>query len=162
MNREDRMTVPGTNQNDARVRPTYSACPACGSMLATESHEVCAVCGKRLSEGFQPLDVIRSTYGLQGKGLASSTGPSGLFEERVSLTSNMAWACTVYSMVPYLGILFLPLAFVMGGLRYAAGRRQNDAAETRTALTCIVVSLALLGAQIILWWLLYIIPEIGI
>lgn len=151
--------------HDDRGVPTESrhgVCPACGSVLASDKPDICGVCGKLLSEGFQPLDAIRSSYRLQRRRLDISTTSFELFDDDTPLTSNMAWACTVYSMVPYLGILFLPLAFVMGGLRYAAGRRQNDAAETRTALICLVVSLGLLAVQMILWWLLYLIPEITI
>ena len=65
----------------------------------------------------------------------------------------------VYAMVPYLGVLFIPPALAMSGyLLFTAGRRD----EVRHAILCITVGSILLVVQVILWWLLYLIPEIGI
>jgi hypothetical protein len=64
-------------------------------------------------------------------------------------------------MVPYLGILFIPLAIGVGTAGYVANRRTlHDGG--RRALWCVGLSLVLLIIQLILWWLLYLIPEIGI
>ena len=85
-----------------------------------------------------------------------------LFGQRAPLVSDTAWACTVYSMVPYLGILFVPLALAIGGFSYFDAQRKREPGDRSTALFCVVLSLMLLVVQIVLWWLLYLIPEIGI
>ena len=65
----------------------------------------------------------------------------------------------VYSMVPYLGIVFIPLAIGLGLAGYVTSRRKSEAAGERRALFCISASIVLFGIQIFLWWLLYFIPE---
>lgn len=74
----------------------------------------------------------------------------------------MAWACTVYSMVPYLGILFVPFAIAAGGFGYIAALRNPGIGGERTALVCIGVGVILLAIQILFWWLLYLVPQMGI
>jgi hypothetical protein len=102
-----------------------------------------------MSEDYLPLDAIRSSYGMQRRPLKMEpldpiTGD--LFDTPRNPVSDTAWACVVYSLVPYLGILFVPLAFITG----------------KMATVCVVLSFVILAIQIFLWWLLYIIPEIGI
>ena len=63
-------------------------------------------------------------------------------------------------MVPYLGILFIPFALVFGGLDYISRRRELG--NHRPTLVPVALSVFLLAAQLLLWWLLYLIPEIGI
>jgi hypothetical protein len=71
-----------------------------------------------------------------------------------------ARAFATYSLVPYLGILFCPGAVLMGGLGVARSYRLATASRYRT--TC-YVSLAtgviVLVIQLLLWWILYKIPE---
>ena len=118
-----------------------------------------------MSEGFQPLDAIRSSYRLQRRQLPHA-GPAGevnvLFERDRNTVADIARACTVYSMMPYLGILFIPLAVVFGGFGYLAFRQRPHIGGERSSLVCVGASLALLAVQLMLWWLLYLIPELGI
>ncbi len=139
-------------------------CSACGSESNRETASFCLVCGKSLDEGYQPLDAIRSSYGLQRKslGIAKEYKPTALFEVEKNVVSETAWACVVYAMVPYLGILFVPFAFLAGGYGYVIARRNPDLGGGRLALICIGLSFVILAVQIFLWWLLYIIPEIGV
>lgn len=118
-----------------------------------------------MSEDYLPLDAIRSSYGMQRRPLKMETNanaPSDLFERQRNVVSDTAWACVVYSMVPYLGILFVPLAFITGGIGYAVARQRPQLGGGRMAGICVALSVAILAVQIFLWWLLYIIPEIGI
>lgn len=159
---------------DSGIRNTFSTfrfpfsikkiCSACGGESNRETASFCLVCGKCLNEGYQPLDAIRSSYGLQRKSLviAKETKPPALFEEEKNTVSETAWACVVYAMVPYLGILFVPFAFLAGGYGYLVARRRPNLGGGRLALICIGLSFVILGLQIFLWWLLYIIPEISI
>jgi hypothetical protein len=125
---------------------------------------VCRICGKRIHEGFQPLDAIRSSHGLQGKELKLDSTPDAptLFASEKSGFSSTAWACTVYAMVPYLGILFIPFAIGAGTVGYIVKRQSSEAVADRRPLLAIALSLVILIVQLVLWWLLYIIPEIGI
>ena len=124
---------------------------------------VCGVCGKLMSEGFQPLDVIRSSYGMQRKRLdfGREIAAETLFYEQPPLVSKIAWACAVYSMVPYIGVIFIPFAIIIGSCDYFAAQRDGRKSDQRAALITLTVSSLLLAAQIILWWLLYLIPELA-
>ncbi len=136
-------------------------CPACGSRSA--GTVLCPVCGKLISEGFQPLDAIRSSHNLQRKSLTEDQPViDTAFQSKSTVAHDTAWACNVYSMVPYIGILFLPLAFAFGSFGYVDAQRKNEPTEVRFAVKSIILSLVLLAAQLVLWWLLYLIPEIGI
>lgn len=79
-----------------------------------------------------------------------------LFEERRDLTKDTAWASLVYSLVPYLGILFVPFALVASLILLVRG---GEAA--RRGPRYIIFSLATGAFQIFLWWLLYFIPTVG-
>ena len=85
-----------------------------------------------------------------------------LFEPEERLSSNAAWACNVYALVPYLGILFLPVAFVLAAFDFSRARRSRKPYDARLAITASVTSLFLLAYQLLLWSLLYIIPEVGL
>lgn len=152
------------NREQPSQLKSRTICPACYSSRVEAYAKQCEVCGKLLSEGFQPLDAIRSSYGMQRKKLdfeqASTT--ESLFEDRRPLASNAAWACTVYSMVPYLGVLFVPFAIALGGLGYLKDRRCPGSSATPATLAPVALSMVLLAIQVLLWWLLYLIPEIGI
>ncbi|MBS1795624.1 MAG: hypothetical protein JSS81_17345 [Acidobacteria bacterium] len=63
-------------------------------------------------------------------------------------------------MVPYLGILFVPLTFLIGGCGYVAARRRPQLGGRRLALRSLSAGLLVLGVQLFLWWLLYIVPEL--
>ena len=140
-------------------------CSACGTEARRPSAKFCRTCGKLLREGFQPLDTLRSSYGLQGKSFQFQEKDkeeiTDLFERNKNTVSQTAWACFVYSMVPYLGILFVPLTFFIGGFGYAVAVRQPDLGGRRLSLVSFWLSFVVLAIQIFLWWLLYIIPELG-
>jgi hypothetical protein len=95
---------------------------------------------------------------IEGQALSSDN----LFTERRSLASSAAWACVVYSMVPYLGILFLPFGFLISSIGFASAYRSSDDSEMRSAKICLGLSGMILFCQLLLWWLLYLIPETGI
>jgi len=140
-------------------------CPACGTQATREAAKYCLVCGKILSEDYEPLDTIRSSYRLQGKSFlvenAESEEITDLFKREENSISETAWACFVYSMVPYLGILFIPMTFVVGSFGIAVSYRYPRAGGRKLAVLSIGLSFVVLVLQIFLWWLLYLIPEIG-
>lgn len=83
--------------------------------------------------------------------------------EAVLKTSNgvhtTARAFVTYSLVPYLGILFCPGAVVMGIVDCIVSSRTAERARRRASLANVAGGLLILGLQVLLWWLLYKIPE---
>lgn len=143
-------------------------CSACGNHAGRDFAKFCRVCGKHLLEDYQPLDTLRASYRLQGKSFefekpkeANSEEAINLFEENKNAASATATAFVVYSLVPYLGILFCPGAFLMGGFGILTAYRQPSLGGGKTSLYSIILSVIIFAIQILLWWLLYIIPELG-
>jgi hypothetical protein len=158
--------MPRWNAKQYEKKAVYGYCSACGAEARRIGAKFCPVCGKLVKEGYQPLDTIRASYGLQGRHLEFDKPmreePKNLFEENKNTVSQTAWACVVYSMVPYLGILFIPFAFLVGGFGYIVSYKRPQLGGRRLAVACIGLSVLVLAVQIVLWWLLYIIPEIGL
>ena len=118
-----------------------------------------------MDEDYEPLDAIRASHNLRIK-LTSEPGllieeTKNLFEQSKNTISQTAWACVVYSMVPYLGILFLPFAFAVGSAGYVVSHRRPHLGGRRLSVICVILSVVILAVQLVLWWLLYIIPEVG-
>jgi hypothetical protein len=145
--------------------PIKKYCSACGAESEREGAKFCPVCGKLLVEDYQPLDSLRASYRLQGKFFlvenAKKEEISNLFPKNENAISETAWACVVYSFVPYLGILFVPLAFAVGFIGVAVSFQKPNLGGRKLALTSVAVSFIVLAIQVLLWWLLYIIPEVG-
>jgi len=147
------------------VKSSNYTCSACGSAVSRQSARFCNTCGKILFEDYEPLDNLRSSYNLQGKSfgfqLHEIKEAGELFEQNKNTAAQTAWACLVYSMVPYLGILFIPFTFVIGGFGYAAAVKNPQIGGRKLALISIGLSFIVLTIQIFLWWLLYFIPKVG-
>jgi hypothetical protein len=84
-----------------------------------------------------------------------------LFARNENSIAQTAWACFVYSMVPYLGVLFIPFTLVFGSCGIAISYRSPDLGGRGLALASLGMSFVVLAVQILLWWLLYLIPEIA-
>jgi hypothetical protein len=151
--------------NEARRTIEVVVCSACGSEARRENAKFCLTCGKFLREGYQPLDTLRASYRLQGKTFAPEEPKreeiQNLFEKNENTVSETAWACVVYSFVPYLGILFVPLALLVGSFGVLVSYRKPYLGGRRLSFVSIALSFVVLVVQIFLWWLLYFIPEIG-
>lgn len=140
-------------------------CSACGANITRQTARFCNTCGKILFEDYEPLDNLRSSYNLQGTSFGFQAEEiekeEPLFEKNENQVAQTAWACLVYSMVPYLGILFVPFTFVIGGFGYAAAVRRPNIGGKKLALISIGLSFIVLSVQMLLWWLLYIVPKLG-
>ena len=151
--------------NSTFLSPIYAqkSCSACGSEIEREFSKFCRVCGKLLVEEYQPLDTLRSSYRLQGRNLQpeKTEEVTELFVKNKNSASETASAFVVYSLVPYLGILFCPGAFLMGGVGAFIAHRRPYLGGGKTSVYSIVLSVIIFAIQILLWWLLYIIPELG-
>jgi len=84
-----------------------------------------------------------------------------LFDMRDNTAAEMAWACAVYAMVPYLGIIFTPLSFVFG--LFGLYRSYNDEQHYgyQRSVQSIIMSIVLFCIHIFLWWLLFAVPKLG-
>lgn len=140
-------------------------CAACGAEARRINAKYCLVCAKLLKEDYQPLDSYRSSHRLQGQSFlvenAKGEEITDLFAREENTVSQTAWACFVYSMVPYLGILFIPFTFIIGSFGVAVSYRQPHLGGRKLALSSMGMSLPILIIQLIFWWLLYIIPELS-
>jgi hypothetical protein len=139
---------------------TKNICAACGTVSVDADVSSCKVCGKLLKEGYFPLDNLRASYKKQTWQNEERKEMKNLFEENKNTASETAWAFTVYSMVPYLGILFCPGAVVMGGVGMLVARRRPALGGGRTSAWSIAGGFLVLAFQIFLWWLLYYIPTL--
>ncbi len=84
-----------------------------------------------------------------------------LFSDEGDLRGDVAWAGLVYSMVPYLGILFVP--FALGASIFGFVRPRHRPSHERYRFVFLAgLSVVILAIQIFLWWLLYFIPKMGI
>lgn len=142
------------------------SCAACGAEAARADAKFCPTCGKLLREDYEPLDSLRASYRLQRQSFlvenAEKEEITNLFPKNENSVSETAWACLVYSFVPYLGILFVPLAFAVGLFGVAVSfQRPNGVGGRKLALVSVALSFVVLAIQVFLWWLLYFIPEIG-
>ncbi|MEZ5427167.1 MAG: hypothetical protein R2747_12930 [Pyrinomonadaceae bacterium] len=140
-------------------------CSACGAEARRINAKFCLICGKLLREDYQPLDTIRSSYRLQGQSFLMENQKSeeitDLFQRNENTVSETAWACFVYSMVPYIGILFIPFTFIIGLFGVAVSYQRPHLGGRKLALISMGMSFIVLLIQIFLWWLLYLIPEIS-
>jgi hypothetical protein len=138
-------------------------CAACGGQTQRQFAKFCQVCGKSLHEDYEPLDVLRASYRLQGKSfpLEQKREIVNLFETNKNSASDTAAAFVVYSLVPYLGILFCPGALLMGGVGIFVSYRKPYLGGRKKSAYSIFLSVVVFAMQILLWWLLYYIPELG-
>ena len=88
------------------------------------------------------------------------THDSDIFGDRSDFSGSVVWACAVYSLVPFVGIVFVPVALLFGAFALLRGLRSEAATERRT-LNAMLFSVFVLAGQILLWRLLYLIPELS-
>ena len=79
---------------------------------------------------------------------------AALFREKKPFADSAVWACAVYSLVPFVGVVFVPLIFVFGIRASLKGER--------SAFKAMGLGLLVLIGQLVLWWLLYAVPRWGI
>ncbi len=113
-------------------------------------------------DDYQPLDNLRASYGLSAEKMAflQIRESNELFATNKNGASTTAMAFAVYALVPFLGILFIPGAFVFGGIGLVNSYRFDDKIGRATAVRSLITGTIVLGIQLFLWWLLYLIPEL--
>lgn len=73
--------------------------------------------------------------------------------------STTALAFTTYALVPFLGILFVPGAVLIGvaGLFYSY--RAPHRGGRRASIASVFCGLLILGIQLLLWWIIVNVPQ---
>jgi len=159
------------------------ACPACGASARREQARFCATCGRALVGGYFPSDSVRASYrferapaqppqhrpaaarakrrGAARRGPAARGGREFMPRVRESGAASLAFAFVTYALVPYLGILFCPGALLCGGVGLVRAWRspQGGHAAARASALSIVLGLLVFCVQLLLWWILYKVPE---
>jgi hypothetical protein len=78
-----------------------------------------------------------------------------LFEQKKPFASSAVWACTVYSLVPFVGIVFIPFVFLFGIVAAMTGH----GSQRRSAVKAMGAGVLVLIVQAVLWWLMYMVPD---
>ena len=76
--------------------------------------------------------------------------------------TGTARAFATYSLVPYLGILFCPGAVVLGTVGVVRSYRSQampDDSARGICYTSLIVGVVVLAVQLLLWWILYQVPQ---
>ena len=147
------------------------ACPACGIAARRVEARFCSACGRSLDESYLPADALRASYNLQHRRMVSRSGgrtnskplknsmSSIVTVQNKNGASTTALAFVTYSLVPYLGILFCPGAFLMGGVGLYKSYRAPERGGRRASYLSLTFGLLIFCAQLFLWWILYKIPQ---
>lgn len=141
-------------------------CSACGASANRAEAKFCHVCGKILNQDYAPLDSLWASYNLQRRNESQKVAQQPkqeikeLFETPRNGAAATAMAFVVYSLVPYLGILFCPGAILMGGIGLAVSYQKPQLGGRQTATYSICLGAIVAAIQVVLWWLLYLIPEL--
>jgi hypothetical protein len=80
-------------------------------------------------------------------------------EQNRNEASTTALAFTTYALVPFLGILFVPGAVLIGIAGFAYSFYAPAKGGRRTAFASILFGLVILGVQVLLWWVIIKVPE---
>ncbi|MDI1242993.1 MAG: hypothetical protein PSX80_13845 [bacterium] len=90
--------------------------------------------------------------------VAKSAKDTSLFGEKKPFAGSVVWACAVYSLVPLVGVVFVPFIYLFGVVAVAKG----DGRNRQSALGAMAAGLLILLVQLVLWWLLYAVPKWGV
>ncbi len=154
------------------------SCRVCGAFARRIGARFCANCGRAfVSAQYTPAESLRDSYNTPDRRIARASSQMRLANhtlfaprekplpripspiKNMNGASTTALAFVVYSLVPYLGILFCPGAIVVGFIGLARLRRRPQIGGRRSAAFAVGLGFVTLGAQIFLWWMLYRIPE---
>ncbi|MDQ4122707.1 MAG: hypothetical protein M3209_14815 [Acidobacteriota bacterium] len=151
--------------SENRTSQILQICAACGAKAQRLNSKFCAICGKIMNQDYAPLDSLWASYNLQSrkesqKVVKPKQEIKELFEKPRNNAAATAMAFVVYSLVPYLGILFCPGAILMGGIGLAVSYQKPQLGGRQAATYSICLGAIITAIQVLLWWLLYLIPEL--
>jgi hypothetical protein len=165
-------------QPEQAIRPVAELargreCRACGATARRARARFCATCGCILEDNYLPADALRASYYTQQQRASRQSqqqriavrlrAPAPPAPATRAVGSNNAAATALafitYSLVPYLGILFCPGAIVAGGIGLLGWHRAPERGGRRAACAGIILGLVILCLQLLLWWILYKVPQ---
>jgi hypothetical protein len=130
-----------------------------------------------LGGGYFPTDSLRASYRFERVPAARREAP-GLSRAPRRVTGRRAgrefmprareggatataFAFVTYGLVPYLGILFCPGALLFGGVGLVRAWRAPGGGREAARASALSIALGLLvfAVQLLLWWILYKVPE---
>jgi hypothetical protein len=139
------------------------SCPACGAVARRAGAHFCADCGRGLREHtYAPADALLASYHQQHSrpamlfepktsGLRVQQKPEHWFDNEGNTAAAIALVLVCSALVPYIGILFCPLAIMAGGFGLFEARVMPHTGGARLAAYCIVFGFVIAGAQVLLW-----------
>ena len=149
---------PSIDQTSANFNRTTHHAAMRGARKDVDSHQrLIVVCDESLST------VAAHHGGVSTPTVRRRRAPSRIspmpYGEHLNSAATTALALVTYALVPYLGILFCPGAVLLGSIGVVRASRAPHIGGRRDALLGVVLGLVIFGAQLILWWILYKVPE---
>jgi hypothetical protein len=142
-------------------------CPACGARARRTEARFCATCGRGLLERtYAPADALLASYHQQRSrppvlfepaAVAAASVPArsrvGLrvFDNQGNTSASIALVLIWSALVPFIGILFCPLAVFAGGLGLFEAWLVPRVGGGRLAACCIGSGFLIAGAQVLLF-----------
>ena len=141
--------------------PVAFNCPACGAATRRANAHFCATCGRGLRErAYAPADSLFASYHQQRNRppmLFESTAVAGvpmpragrrrLFDNEGNTAAAIALVLVFSALVPFIGILFCPLAVCAGGFAFFEAWFEPRVGGTRLASSCIGFGFLIGGVQ---------------
>lgn len=149
-------------------KPSDMNCPACGTKARRTDAHFCATCGRGLRErAYAPADSLRASYHQQRSRPPMLSEPAAVpgrspqravlppvFDNEGNTSAAIALVLICSSLVPFIGILFCPLAVFAGGLGLFESWLVPRVGGQRLAVCCIGFGFLIAGAQVLLFRLI--------
>ena len=160
-----------TGRKPAETQASTRMCPACNAAARRDDARFCSACGRSLDEAYLPADALRASYSLHHPRAVRRSDAGGSSKPlKSSMTSifpapnrngasTTALCFVTYALVPYLGILFCPGALLMGSIGLYNSYRAPERGGRSASVMGVLFGLLIFCAQLVLWWILYKIPE---
>ena len=88
---------------------------------------------------------------MRGARVQAKPDRANVFDNEGNTAAAIALVLVFSALVPYIGILFCPLAVMAGGCGLFEARVMPRTGGSRLAAYCIVFAFVIAGAQVLLW-----------
>ncbi|HEV2799742.1 MAG TPA: hypothetical protein VGW12_04550 [Pyrinomonadaceae bacterium] len=147
--------------------PPALNCPACGAAARRTDAHYCATCGRALRErAYAPADSLLASYHQQRNRPAmlfettaasvsvQSAARVSVFDNGGNVSAAIAFVLICSALVPFVGILFCPLAIFAGGVGLFEAWLVPRVGGARLAACCIGSGFLIAGFQVLLFQLI--------
>ncbi|MBC7795314.1 MAG: hypothetical protein H7Z37_00415 [Pyrinomonadaceae bacterium] len=137
----------------------------CNAEKTRATAKFCRKCGREVIADdsiYVPLADLKASYNLKNKSLNNTRQiqQNALFATNKNGASTTAIAFVVYSLVPFLGILFCPGALFMSVVGLSVSFAKPHLGGRETSVLSLFFGSFITLVQLLLWWLLFLIPEL--